>query len=430
MAALGYAWVVEVLLVIAAVLALAVGAALLLRRHEQGPESLSESADLVEAGPAALAETDDVVLVPLPTRRNEAIVLGTDESLNAFERSGLARRSGVRSAGPLPQVIRTVASVGGQAANRRADKQIDAGRIVALSDETMEQLKKNRAAHDKAGQMLGLVRGDKGKIAHVMRLDTAGAKAMTASNAATLAMTAALSQQLEHIEEQLTEIRETLDGLVADADRERLAKAVAANFELQKIADNIRRRGEMTEADRTHLASISLPVTTSVIEAEFKFEEILDRFDPKMNRAERQEELQRLYGKERLEYWLAIRVEVELAQTRRDLLDLYWEQARHPETADELAEATRASIASRQTRMQQLGLLLEALADPEARTRLDPLRQISRHRLKRQQEAVAQLLGKHGSAFAGPDGDPFAVIAEPDPAEALVLTAGEPAGPV
>jgi hypothetical protein len=79
--------------------------------------------------------------------------------------------------------------------------------------------------------------------------------------------------------------------------------------------------------------------------------------------------------------------------------------------------------------MQQLGLLLEELADPEARTRLDPLRQISRHRLKRQQKAVAELLGKHGSAFAGPDGDPFAVIAEPDPADALVLTAGESSDP-
>lgn len=419
----------EVPLVIAAILALVVGAALILRRPRRGPESPSDSTDLVESGPAAQAETDDVVLVPLPTRRNEAIALGTNESLDAFERSGLGRRSGVRSAGPLPQVIRQVANVGGQAANRRADMQIDAGRIVALSDETMEQLRKNKAAHDKAGQMLGVVRGDKGKMVHVMRLDTAGAKALTASNAATLAMTAALSQQLEHIEEQLTEIRETLDGLVADADRARLAKAVAANFELQKIADNIRRRGEMTEADRTHLASISFPVTTSVIEVEFKFEEILDRFDPKMNRAERQDELERLHGKERLEYWLATRVEVELAQTRRDLLDLYWEQARHPETARELAESTRASIASRQKRMQQLGLLLEELADPEARTRLDPLRQISRHRLKRQQKAVAELLGKHGSAFAGPDGDPFAVIAEPDPAEALVLTAGESSDP-
>lgn len=419
----------EVPLVIAAILALVVGAALILRRPRRGPESPSDSTDLVESGPAAQAETDDVVLVPLPTRRNEAIALGTNESLDAFERSGLGRRSGVRSAGPLPQVIRQVANFGGQAANRRADMQIDAGRIVALSDETMEQLRKNKAVHDKAGQMLGVVRGDKGKMVHVMRLDTAGAKAMTASNAATLAMTAALSQQLEHIEEQLTEIRETLDGLVADADRARLAKAVAANFELQKIADNIRRRGEMTEADRTHLASISFPVTTSVIEVEFKFEEILDRFDPKMNRAERQEELERLHGKERLEYWLATRVEVELAQTRRDLLDLYWEQARHPETARELAESTRAAIASRQKRMQQLGLLLEELADPEARTRLDPLRQISRHRLKRQQEAVAELLGKHGSAFAGPDGDPFAVIAEPDPADALVLTAGESSDP-
>lgn len=380
----------------------------------------SASTDLAAAPSGDESETEGVVLVPLPNGRNEALALGTDATLDAFEASGLGRRSDVGSAGPLGQVVRQVINVGGQGATKRADKQIDAGRIVSLSDETMQQLATNKAAHDKAGNMLGLVRGNKG-ITHVMRLDRAGAKAVTASNAATLAMTAALSQQLEHIEEQLTEIRETLDGLVADTDRERLAKAVAANAELLTIADRIRRHGEMTDADRNDLSEHSLPVTTSVIETEFRFEEIQARITPDLGRGKRQDELDRLRGKERLEYWLAIRVEVELAQTRRDLLHLYWEQSRHPETADQLAQEVRNSIAARQERMRVLGELLSDLADPESRTRLDPLRQVSRYRLKKQQAAVEKLLSHHGDAFAGPEEDSFAVIEPPTSQDAYVL---------
>lgn len=410
-------------LIMLCVAVLAVGGGLWLRSLRTTNSPDSAATDLATPPSGDESETEGVVLVPLPNGRNEALALGTDATLDAFESSGLGRRSDVGSAGPLRQVVRQVINVGGQGATKRADKQIDAGRIVSLSDETMKQLATNKAAHDKAGNMLGLVRGNKGTITHVMRLDRAGAKAVTASNAATLAMTAALSQQLEHIEEQLTEIRETLGGLVADTDRERLAKAVAANAELLTIADRIRRHGEMTDADRNDLSEHSLPVTTSVIETEFRFEEIEARITPFLGRGERQDELDRLRGKERLEYWLAIRVEVELAQTRRDLLHLYWEQSRHPETADQLAQDVRKSIAARQERMRLLGELLSELADPESRTRLDPLRQVSRYRLKKQQAAVVELLSHHGDAFAGPEEDSFAVIEPPTSQDAYVLSA-------
>ncbi len=93
----------------------------------------------------------------------------------------------------------------------------------------MEHLDKGKPVYDKAHNMLGIVKGEKGKISHVMRLDRNGAQAVVASNAATLAVTAALSQQLDHIAEQLTEISDTLGGMVRDKDRERLSEILAAN---------------------------------------------------------------------------------------------------------------------------------------------------------------------------------------------------------
>lgn len=410
-------------LIVGCVAVLAVGGGLWLRSRRTTSSPDSGPTDLAVSPSAPDPRSDDVVLVPLPNGRNEALALGTEATLDAFESSGLGTRSKVGSGGPLPQVVRQVIGAGGQAVTKHADKQIDAGRIVALSDETMKHLATNTAAHDKAGNMLGLVRGNKGKFSHVMRLDRAGAKAVTVSNAATLAVTAALSQQLEHIEEQLTEIRKTLDGLVADNDRERLAKVVASNQELLKIANRIRRHGEMTDADRNDLSEHSLPVATSVIETQYKFEELQARITPDLDRGERQEELKRLRGEERLEYWLAIRVEVELAQTRHDLLDLYWEHSRHPETAEQLGQEVRSAVEARQERMRLLGEILSNLADPESRTRLDPLRQISRIRLKKQQDAVEKLLGRHGEAFAGPEQDSFAVVEPPTSQDAYILSA-------
>ena len=411
----------EVLVLLFALVTLVLlGVAVLLSRRAR----TARGATLATASeaPVRVAEpTESLILVPLPTRRGEALLLGCNERLDAFERSGLGRRSGVRSSGPLPQVIRQVMSVGGVHANNNADRDIDAGCIVALSDETMIQLSHHKPAYDKAGNTLGLVRGDKGRMKHVMRLDKAGAKAVTASNAATLAMTAAVGQQLEHIEEQLTEIRATLDGLVADLDRERLTQAVAANDELQTIADSIRRRGVMTDADRADLSSLRLPVAAGAVEAEFKFEEILDGGDRELDRRKRRDLMKDLLGQERLEYWLAVRVETELAVTRRDLLTLFWEHSRHPETASQLLEQTRHSITARQEALHEVAELLKGLADPESRTRLDPLRQISRHQLKRHQALVTQLLDKHGAAFATPDDDPFSISGLVDPSDVCLL---------
>lgn len=400
--------VLIVAVLVAVLFGLMVG--LLLRQR-----SFSRTGD-APAGPPVLATeashppvAQGPLLVPLPNGRDEALVLGSDEELAVLERAGVIRATSGPSRGPLPQVIRTVIASGGAEANRRAAQGVESGRIVALSKETMAQLEKNKAARDRAGNVLGLIRGKNGRLAHVMRLDKAGAQAVVASNAATLAMTAAVSQQLEHIEQQLTEIRETLDDMLETADIERLGDAIGTSDELESIANDIRRRGYMTQADQNRLADVSLDVSQNARGVELKTAKLLSATAAETSRAERVRQLDGLLGK-RLDYWLALWVQTELAYTRRDLLHLYWEQTQHPEAARSLAEQVRESISARQERMKQLGVTLDELSDPESRKRLDRLRLISRHRLIERDEKIGQILAQHGAAFAGPENDPYAVI--------------------
>lgn len=353
--------------------------------------------------------SDDLVLVPLPNRRQEALVIGREEALAALDASGLTQCPGKGGVGPLPQLVRSGMAAGGLETTRRAQHGVDSGRIVALSKETMERLDKGKPVYDKANNMLGVVKGDKGKISHVMRLDQKGAQAVVASNAATLAVTAALSQQLGQIAEQLAEISETLEGMVRDKDRERLSEILAANEVLVGIAEDVRRRG-ITESDAHQLAALKLSVIAKQIEAEFKFDEVLGESFEELTRAERQERLETLVDKERLDYWLAVRVQADLARTRADLLRLYWEHHAHPDTAPALNASTKAAIRERQRRLALVGVTLRGLSDPESRTRLDPLRQFSRYRLGKEHAKIETLLSRHGDAFGGPENDSYALI--------------------
>jgi hypothetical protein len=128
--------------------------------------------------------------------------------------AGLTSRADDRPRGPLPHLVRQVIRCGRCRGHTACPDGIESGRIVALAPATVEQLKRGAPVYDKAGSMLGLDRSDKGRLKHVMRLDQKGAQAVVASNAATLALTAALSQQLASIEKQLEEISSTLSRFV------------------------------------------------------------------------------------------------------------------------------------------------------------------------------------------------------------------------
>ncbi|MEV4419978.1 hypothetical protein AB0L40_08380 [Patulibacter sp. NPDC049589] len=132
--------------------------------------------------------------MPLPNNTGQALVLGPEDALAAFDQSGISRRRAGSGSGPVPQLARNAMAAGGLKATDTFLRGANSGRIVSLAPETMEHLAKGKPLFDKSGNVLALVRGDKGKLSHVMRFDKGGAQVAAASNMATLAVTAALSQ--------------------------------------------------------------------------------------------------------------------------------------------------------------------------------------------------------------------------------------------
>jgi hypothetical protein len=215
---------------------------------------------------------DDLVLVPFPNDTGQALVVGPEDALTIFDKSGLTNRDTRARSGPVPQLVRDAIAAGGLNATDQFQQGANSGRIGALTPETLKRLKKGRPVYNKAGDLLASVRGEKGYLTP-MHLDKAGAQAAAASNMATLAVTAALSQQLEAISEQLQDMSETLEGMVKDKDRERLSDALAANEILFEIAESVRRRG-IAQGDYMQLAGLKHRVTSLQIETTAKLAEI------------------------------------------------------------------------------------------------------------------------------------------------------------
>lgn len=356
-----------------------------------------------------------ITLVPLPNGRHEAVALGSDESLAALEDSGLIRRTNVATPGTVSKLLRSGVGLAGAGANLQAARQVGSGKIVELTDSSYAAVKKYGPLLDKAGDQLGVVRGSR-HIEGVLRFKSSGPKALMASNAATLAMTLAISQQLGDIEEKLEEIQETLNTLVADVDNRRLAAAVAANRALESIAGEIRRRGQMTTLDMTRLADLDFEVTSAQTETEMRLENLLQGEIETLNRDRRRGELERLLGTDRLEYWLALRVQTELAQSRHDLLKLYWEQQSNPESVGDLAAETRDAIRRRQQEMANVRELLLRLSDPQATGFIDRFRFMDARSLGKKRDRLGEIMARHGAALLGPGEDAYAVIDEtPEP---------------
>jgi hypothetical protein len=177
-------------------------------------------------------------------------------------------------------------------------------------------------------------------------------------------------------------------------------------------------------------------VTSLQIETTAKLAEIAPDDVARLGRNKRLEVLESLYAKERLEYWLAVQVQADLARTRCDLLTLLWEHHSHPETAAALNHRVATAIRSRQLRAAEVGDALRALSDPTSQTWLDPVRVISRHQLGKAQARIDELLLAHGDAFAGPERNPHTVSQAAlmphgtrTPATALPVGGGDPEAP-
>jgi hypothetical protein len=132
---------------LAVVLALVPLALLVHRRgrgaRATGPDALGGAHVPTSGGsptPAVGPGPDDLVLVPFPNDTGQALVVGTEDALTIFDRSGLTKPKTSAASGPVPQLVRNAMAANGLKATNKFQQGANSGRIVSLTPETMEDL--------------------------------------------------------------------------------------------------------------------------------------------------------------------------------------------------------------------------------------------------------------------------------------------------
>jgi hypothetical protein len=365
---------------------------------------------------------DDEVLVLAPAEPGlPATVLASAASLDVLERAGLTTPP--KSSAPFRQLVE-VWTDRGQAAERSrlqalADQPLE-GRWLQVTEESAAKLSKGTMVKAKTGDMLGMVNNEKGQRSHQLRFvgETLAASPSAVLAAANLQATLALQAKLEEIEERLIEIQETLGELVKDMDLERLAGAKAANDMLEDVANQIRRRGRIRASDWDRALEAELELRRTLHHASWRLGELTQSLPDAQSRHQRVDVLGEVFKGGRLEYWLTVFADVQLARTRWDLIYLLHEATEYPDELGDLEATIRGAIAERERDLYTVGAALREAADPSARSWRDHLQQVSHFKLRRQERVVGELLSRHGSAF--PTSPPGGPVEEPEAIERLI----------
>src|SRR5206468_391709 len=196
------------------------------------------------------------------------------------------------------------------------------------------------------------------------------------------------------------EVQKTLKQLVEDLDSERLADISASTEILEDVARQIRRRGRMEPTDWDRVVEVEHELRSALKQAQWSLAALMRKFPEARSRHERADALQEVFGGERLDHWLTVFVESQLARTRWDLLFLLREASQHPESLGNLERTTRDAIATRQREIATVGRALRELADPSARVWWDHLQQHSHFKLRRDRKVVHALLERHGPVLS------------------------------
>jgi DNA-binding TFAR19-related protein (PDSD5 family) len=404
---------VELTLLIVVALVAAGTLALLLRGRPSTQSSSSastvapEEAEALEFAIEPSAELvlapDEVLVVPPADPHASAVVLARAESMAVLEIAGLLTPRVRRK--PFQQLVDrfTQSRRDGDRRHLRklADEPLEGG-YLKLSEESRRQLADGTPVVAKTGGMLGMVNNEKGHRKHLLRFTDY--KTLADPNliraASTLKAMAALQEQLEAVEERLIEVQKTLGRLCQELDYDRLSEILTAKDVLEETARDVRRRGLMTQTDMIAVNDARKTIKQQLRSAHFNLADLTRGFDGARSRHQRLEVLEEVLQNNRLDFWLAVFVEAELAYVRSDALKLLYEASEHPESSAELEHDMREQIETRCAELAAVGTLLRDISDPEARRLLDHFQQISRYKLSRQRPLVEGLLARHGEVFS------------------------------
>jgi hypothetical protein len=305
---------------------------------------------------------------------------------------------------PFQQLIDRVGSErrdGERATPARTRRRAARGGYLKLSEESRRQLADGNPVVARTGGMLGMVNDEKGHRRHLLRFTDykTAADPNLIRSAATLKAMAAIQEQLEAVEERL-QVQKTLGRLCQELDYERLSRILTAKDTLEETAREVRRRGLRTQTDMIAVNDARKTIKEQVRSAHFNLSDLTRRFDSARSRHQRLEALEEVLQNNRLDFWLAMFVEAEIAYVRSDVLKLLYEASEHPSTSGELKHQLREQIEARRSELAAVGTLLRDISDPKAPRFLDHFQQISRYKLSRQRPVVEGLLDRHGDVFA------------------------------
>lgn len=398
------------MLVIAAVVAVGLIGLAAVHAIRRPPATRAADADLPKVAAtddrpahAPLLGAGDVMVLAPSHDTAPATVLGRHEAIAALDRAGLLTPRTQRR--PFQQLIDRVAGDKNDADRKRrralADGPLEGG-YLKLTEESRGQLRDGKPVVTRTGDMLGMVNNKKDKRRHMLRFTSMVPvrDPQTAIAVAVLQTVLEMQEQLEAIEQRLIEVQKALRTLCVELDRDRLAEIAGAAEILEDTARDIRRRGFMDAADWQQVGHTRLAIKTHLNAARFNLADLTRDFSSARSRRRRLETLEEVLKGNRLEYWLTMFVEAQLAHVRVDVLALLYEATAHPDHLGDHEQHVRAGIAARQRELASAGLLLRDLADPSARRLLDHFQQISRFRLGRSQPVVEGLLAQHGDIFA------------------------------
>jgi len=252
--------IVLILIVTAAI----VSVTTVLVRHRRSPNSeavgqIATAAPLVlEDEPSESTESKNDYagqVLALPTDRpNEYYLFGPTEELDGY---------GSTLATTPPQLAwyATGLRVGTDAARSYAEL---SGRLVMVDDKTAAAMKAGAMVHDKAGEILAIVRNADGKFSSIARLRSVGGIAASAASMTNALSAMALQAQLDRIERQLSAISDGIDTVNRELLREWHAQALGAQDMLREVYGTATRTGELTQSNWAQIASIGLVVRTQI----------------------------------------------------------------------------------------------------------------------------------------------------------------------
>lgn len=197
------------------------------------------------------------------------------------------------------------------------------GGLVRLTPEAQTLLAQHGPALNRAGDVLGVVRGSDGRFTGVVTFQEVGGTAAAVANLPALMAALAIQAQLASIERKLGEIQADVESIVRDGQVEVMAEARAALDILADVHSDVTGSGLLTDDDWARASEVELTVRRLHHQTTEQLRQLARALaDPDVGIGRRVVRLAEASRNERVRFWFEAHVLAEIAMTRWEILRL------------------------------------------------------------------------------------------------------------